>query len=290
LGNWVVIRAQIQQNQPGINKWVRDNPSIFPANESNIRVENYSGFTKALQPIINPETDRPQIGRKAQPMRAPLAVFILAVSFSSAYSGAAQAPANAAPPAEAVPVSGLLQPSLDTVHKTLDAVRLDKWKKGNIRDEANQNITEIQHDVQANLPPLLQDADSAPGTLSKVLPLSRHVNALYDVLLRVVEAARVAAPDEQAVQLQQALVSLGNARLALGERVQGSADALEKQVIDLRSTIQAQEARRTLTPAPAALPCVPPPANKTKTKTHKAVAKPTTPKPPATTTPAKPNQ
>ncbi|HEV2485248.1 MAG TPA: hypothetical protein VGT08_06925 [Terracidiphilus sp.] len=224
-------------------------------------------------------------------MRILLAVFILAVFSSPSFTCAAQAPANVAPLPAPVPVSGLLQPSLDTVHRTLDALRLEKWKKGNIRDEANQNISEIQHDLQANLPPLLHDADAAPGSLSKVLPLSRHVNALYDVLLRVVEASRVAGPDEQAAQLQQALVSLGNARLALGEHMQGSADALEKQVTDLRNTIQAEAARRPLTPAPAALPCVPPTIHKTTSKTRKQVAKPT-PKPPATTTttPAKPNQ
>jgi hypothetical protein len=228
-------------------------------------------------------------------MRIALAVFIMAIFSSPSPVGAAQAPANGAPLAAPVPllvpVSGLLQPSLDTVHRTLDALRLEKWKKGTIRDEANQNISEIQHDLQANLPPLLHDADASPGTISKVLPLSRHVNALYDVLLRVVEAARVSAPDDQTAQLQQALVSLGNARLALGDRMQGSADALEKQVIDLRSTIQAQAARRSLEPAPAALPCVPATPRKTTSKTRKPAVKPT-PKPPATTTttPAKPNE
>jgi hypothetical protein len=222
-------------------------------------------------------------------MRIPLAVFILAIFSSPSVIGAAQAPADGAPLPAPVPVSGLLQPSLDTVHRTLDALRVEKWKKGNIRDEANQNISEIQHDLQTNLPPLLHDADTAPGTLSKVLPLSRHVNALYDVLLRVVEAARVSAPDDQAAQLQQALVSLGNARLAIGERMQGSADALEKQVVDLRSALQVQAARSPVVPAPAALPCVPPAPHRTTKKTNKPVAKPS-PKPPVTTTttPAKP--
>jgi hypothetical protein len=223
-------------------------------------------------------------------MRIALAAFIAAIfSFSSLVS-AAQAPASEASLPAPVPVSGLLQPSLDTVHRTLDALRLEKWKKGSIRDEANQNIGEIQHDLQANLPLLLHDADAAPGTISKVLPLSRHVNALYDVLLRVVEAARVVAPDDQAAQLQQALVSLGNARLALGDRMQGSADALEKQVIDLRSAIQAQATRRPPAPVPAALPCVPPTPHRTTRKKTKTPVKPAAKPPtPATTTPTKTN-
>jgi hypothetical protein len=285
----VVIPAQTQQNQFGKNKCVRYNPSIFPANESNIQSGESFRAYEGSRANNRPTTDRPQIGRKAQPMRIPLAVFILAIFSSPSIIGAVQAPADGAPLPAPVPVSGLLQPSLDTVHGTLDALRMEKWKKGNIRDEANQNISEIQHDLQTNLPPLLHDADTAPGTLSKVLPLSRHVNALYDVLLRVVEAARVSAPDDQAAQLQQALVSLGNARLAIGERMQGSADALEKQVVDLRSALQVQAARSPVVPAPAALPCVPPAPHRTTKKTNKPAAKPS-PKPPVTTTtaPAKP--
>ena len=84
--------------------------------------------------------------------------------------------------------------------------------------------------------------------------MSRHLNALYDVLLRVSEASRVSGTDDQAAQLQQALLSLGNARLALDDRMQGSAGALEKQVIDLRATIQQQAAERAAMPTPVAVP------------------------------------
>jgi len=183
----------------------------------------------------------------------------------------------------------MLAPSLDSVHRTLDALRVERWKKGTVRDEANANIAQILRDIDSNLPPLLHDADAAPGTIGKMLPVSRNVNALYDVLLRVVEAARVVAPDDQAEQLQKALVTLGNARLAFGDRMQGSADALEKQVVDLRATIQADAARRAAAPAPIALPCIPPPTHHTTTRTHKPPVKPA-PKPPAktTTTPTPP--
>ena len=48
------------------------------------------------------------------------------------------------------------------------------------------------------------------------------------------------APDEQVAQLQQALVTLGNARLAFGERMQTASAAIEKQVSDLRASLQSQ--------------------------------------------------
>jgi hypothetical protein len=111
--------------------------------------------------------------------------------------------------------------------------------------------------------------------LSKALPFSRNVDALYDVLLRVVEAARMAAPDEQANQLRQALSILGNARLALDDRMQEAAAAQETQLSDLRVTVQKQAAFKC--PAPPAPPTCPAPAPAKKAKKN--------PKPPATKAP-----
>jgi hypothetical protein len=207
-------------------------------------------------------------------VRIALAISIAAIYATLSVSCAGQLPANATPPRDAIagprPVSGLLQPSLDTVRRTLDAVRIDKWKKGSVRDEASVNIDSIRNDLRTNIPPLLEQADAAPGTVSKLLPVSSHIDALYDVLLRISEASRVAGPDDQAAQLQQALLSMSKARLALNDRMQGSADALEKQVADLHAAIQQQAAQRPFVPAPVALPCVPPPAKKPAAKTRKS--------------------
>ncbi len=203
-------------------------------------------------------------------MRFPFAVFLLAVFSPATLVCPAQTPPNGFPPANpspalrapSGPLSGTLQPSIDSVHRTLDQLRLEKWKRGALRDEAQAYIVQIQNDLESNLPPLLAQSDAAPGAVSKVLPVLRHLDALYDVLLRVVEAARISAPDDQADQLQQALATLGSTRLALGDRLQGSADAVEKQIVDLDATIKAQAARAAAPPSPVALPCVPPPAHR----------------------------
>ena len=89
---------------------------------------------------------------------------------------------------------------------------------------------------------LMKEGDAAPGTLSKVLPLSRNVDALYDVLVHVVEAARVSAPGDQVGQLQQAMADLEKARVAFGNQLQQTADVQEKQIVDLRTTVQTQAA------------------------------------------------
>jgi len=159
------------------------------------------------------------------------------------------------------------------VQQTMGALKLEKWKKGDIRDGADTNIAAIQRDIQDKLPPLLQDADAAPGTISKVLPLYRNIDALYDVVLRVLEASRVSAPADQIVQLQQALTSLGDARRALDGHLQESAGALEKQVSDLRTTLQAQLSTRS-----PVTPKCPAPATTRKPR-KKTTPSATTPKP-----------
>jgi hypothetical protein len=100
---------------------------------------------------------------------------------------------------------------------------------------------------------LLKDADSAPGTLTKVLPLSRNVDALYDVMVHVVEASRVVGTSDSVGQLQQALTDLEKARVVLDNQIQQTADMQEKQVVDLRTTVQKQDAslRAASTPPPA---------------------------------------
>lgn len=167
--------------------------------------------------------------------------------------------------------SDILQRSLDEVRITVGNVKLDKWKRGSVRDEAGTNIDAIQRDLQNTLPGLLKDADSSPGTLTKVLPLSRNVDALYDVMVHVVEASRVVGTSENVGQLQQALNDLEKARVVLDNQIQQTADMQEKQVNELRTTVQKQDAslRAAATPPPA--PKCPAPATTTRRR-HAAKA------------------
>jgi len=222
-------------------------------------------------------------------MRFPLIFLIATIPSWSCIAGAAQSPAQPASVASPAPVapSTLLKPALDNVQQTMGALKLEKWKKGDIRDGATSNVAAIQRDIQDKLPPLLQDADAAPGTISKVLPLYRNIDALYDVVLRVLEASRVSAPADQIVQLQQALTTLGDARRTLDGHIQESATALEKQVSDLRSTWKAQSAVRCPAPPPPATPKCPAPAPARKPR-KKTTPPTTTPNPsaaPANSTP-----
>jgi len=194
-------------------------------------------------------------------------------------------PAAAAPPPASVAVtvpagpSKILAPALENVEQTLSAIKTDRWKRGTVRDEASANIAAILKDLQKSLPPLIATADTQPETLSKVLPMAKNVAALYDVLLRVNEAARVSAPGDQVAQLEQTLERLRKARLVMDDHLQDLAAALEKQLGDLQAAVKAQAAIRCPAVPPPTVPvCTPPAARKVK---KKPAAKPTQTAPPA---------
>lgn len=160
--------------------------------------------------------------------------------------------------------SALVRPGLDAVKSAVAGVRLDKWKaSGAVRDEVNANLGSIRRDMEATLPGMLATADGAGDSVSKVLPAYRNIEALYDVLLRVVVAARLGAPQPQTAALEAAMASLDGGRRALGDRLQSSALAAEKQVMDLRAALKAVPP-----PAPPAV-AVPVPAKKKKAATKR---------------------
>ena len=190
--------------------------------------------------------------------------------------------APAAPPATSTTpgaIYAILQPALADVQNSLSGIKTDKWKRGSVRDEAADNIKAILHDLQENLPPLVTTADASPSAVSPSVPLVKHLGAIYDVLLRVEEAARVSAPGDQVAQLQQTLKSFETARLAVDDHIQQSATDQEKKITELQAALtkaQSEAAAAAQKPAPAAEPCKPPAPIKKKRKPAPA-AKPAQP-------------
>jgi hypothetical protein len=188
----------------------------------------------------------------------------------------APATAHANAPAQQKPAapSTLLQPSLDAIDQTVGALKLDKWKGGTVRTEAGASISSIQQDLHSTLPPLLQQADAAPGAVTQMLPVLRNVDALYEVLAHVYDAARVAAPGDQVDQLQQAAVGLEKARHALVDHLESAAAAQEKQVVTLQASLKAQPVPVCpVAPAPVETKPATAPAHKTVKKKAKPAVK-----------------
>jgi hypothetical protein len=188
-----------------------------------------------------------------------MAVIGCLVSLACAGQGFAHSSPKPAAVHAPVPPSSLVQPSLDNLQRTLFALRLEKWKRGTVRDEASANVDAILRDMQQTLPSLLRDADAAPGALSKALPASRNLDALYDTFLRVEEASRIAAPSDQVTQLQQALYQLESARRALDASLQQTALEQETQISALKMAVKTEATLQCpVTPPPVAPVCVAP--------------------------------
>jgi hypothetical protein len=167
----------------------------------------------------------------------------------------------------------MLQPSLDVLKSALDGVRLDKWKgSAAVRSDADTNLASIRKDMETTLPSLLATADAAPDSAAKALPAYRNVEALYDVLLRVATAGRIAAPGDQSSALDQALARLDDGRRALGDRLQEDAKSQEKRVGDLQAALKAVPP-----PAPPPVPVVCPTPAPVKKKAKPAAKPSTTP-------------
>ena len=193
---------------------------------------------------------------------------LAALLLGCAGSGDAQAPPVDAPMPAHVP-STLLRPALSLAGRDLDTVHAERWKLNSIvRDQTASDLKSVQRDLDTTLPPLLIVADQSP-TVVAMLPVSRNVNALYNVLVRLVERGRAAAPQEQESALEQARQSVDAARRAFDENLQATAGAEEK--------LRAELANEVLHPLP---PPPPPPVPAAPAK-KRARPKPVAPAPPA---------
>lgn len=197
---------------------------------------------------------------------------------------AAQPPAAAPAAAMQARPSAMLQPTIDTLQQTLEVLRPEKWKTSDAaRQEAAANISSIRRDLDTTLPGLLAQADAAPGSVSRLMPAYTNVEALYDVLLRIVGTANLSAPNQQSAALERARVRLEDAQRSLGGQLKSAGLAQEQQIHSLQAALRA-------VPPPAAPVVCPTPApakKKTRRRHRKAVAKPAKPAP--STQPSQPN-
>ena len=180
--------------------------------------------------------EQPQAAR--QHRAADMSFFralLIAVLASLPVSLAAQ---PAAPAPAASPVSSTIRPALGQVAQTLNSINVRRWKAPNpVRDAADGDVSSIQRDLNGTLAGLLQQADAAPASVPAAFAVYRNLDALYDTLLRVVETAELAAPDNEQSQLESALKTLENARNSLGDAIQNGSQTQQAELVRLRTVI-----------------------------------------------------
>jgi hypothetical protein len=129
---------------------------------------------------------------------------------------------------------------LSQVAQTLDGINVKRWKAPNpVRDSVEGDVSSIQRDLSGTLAGLLQQADAAPASVPAAFSVYRNVDALYDTLLRVVETAGLAAPENEEAQLETALKTLETARTSLGDAILSGSEREQAEVVQLRTAAAA---------------------------------------------------
>lgn len=147
-----------------------------------------------------------------------------------------------ADPPPPVALSSSLQPALSQVSQAVSNIDIRHWKAPNsVKSAASGDVSSIQHDLSGTLAGLMSQAQAAPSSISSSFAVYRNVDALYDTLLRVVQTADLAAPDQDATALGNALSQLEAARSDLGEKILLATQAQQNEVVRLR-TAMAREA------------------------------------------------
>lgn len=132
----------------------------------------------------------------------------------------------------------MLQPALSQVGQAIANVDIRHWKAPNaVKSATAGDISSIQRDLSGTLAGLMSQAQAAPASIPSSFSVYRNVDALYDTLLRVVETADLAAPDQDAYSLEAALKQLEEARGDLGERILAATQAQQNEVVRLRTAI-----------------------------------------------------
>ncbi len=172
----------------------------------------------------------------------------MALSFSAGGRASGQAAAGGAAAAPVTTMS-VLQPAVMTLQQAIDALRVDKWRASReVKGQTGDNVGSIRRDVESTLPGLVTAADAAPESLAALLPLTRNVGALYDVVLRVTVIADSAAPGDQAEALETSLTGLEAARRTLSERQERMASAEALKVVELQKQLSARPAVAAICP------------------------------------------
>jgi hypothetical protein len=128
------------------------------------------------------------------------------------------------------------------IASSTDELRPQKWKlHGDERDSVERDVSSVRHDVDLVLPPLVQQAQAAPGSVEKAMAVYRNVNALYDVLLRMTMTAQYSGSKDDAAVLSDALDKLERARATLAQALLDAAGAQEATIARMQAAVVVQQ-------------------------------------------------
>lgn len=180
-------------------------------------------------------------------MRTAFAVLLFATAALAQVGSNTPAHPLAPPPAgltTAAPAADPVLLQLTQVAQATNAdiarLRIDRWKTdGSSKQQAQNNADALQRNLQQALPGLVLAAQSAPTAVAPSFKLYRNVDALYDVLTALAQAASAFSKDEADSQsLARDAQQLDTLRHQLADRLEVMTTQRDAEMARLRAAEQ----------------------------------------------------
>ena len=176
-------------------------------------------------------------------------LFALPLLVTLAAAQTASSQPTAAPPVSYASVNqlnGMLTPleqASQTAQGNLSKLRIEHWKTdANTKRQTQADVESIQRNLQGALPAIITELRSSPENLPSTFKLYRNLDALYDVLVSVVESAGAFGSKDEFQSLQNDLSSVEKARHSFADRVETLAGTKETELARLRAQVQTAQA------------------------------------------------
>ena len=155
----------------------------------------------------------------------------------------AATPASPTAPVDVNQVLSLIGQSTGALRSTLGQLRIEKWKTGSQeKGQLQSNAESIRRNLTTALPGMVQGVRGAPDNLAASFKLYRNVNALYDVLASLTEAAGSFGPKEDYRDLSLELRQIDAARRSLADRLDQLATAKDAELARLSTQLKQAQA------------------------------------------------
>jgi hypothetical protein len=181
-------------------------------------------------------------------------LFLTCIAAAMAQSGPPPVPASGSN-GQGTPVSyasvtqlnGLLsqiEATSKTTQTDLGKLRIEKWKAdGSYKKQALGNVDSIQRNLQGALPEIIGQLRNAPEDVPASFKLYRNLDALYDVMVGVVEDAAAYGSKDDMQSLSNDLSAFEGTRRQLAERIENLASSKEGELTRLRTQLKSLQAQ-----------------------------------------------
>jgi len=146
-------------------------------------------------------------------------------------------------------ILGQLEAASKSTQADLVKLRIERWKTDNsYKKQVLANVDSIQRNLQSALPEIMAQLQAAPEDLPATFKLYRNLDALYDVLGNVAEAAGAFGSKDDFQSLSNDLNGFEGGRKQLAVRIESLSSAKEAEIVRLRADLKTAQAAIPTTP------------------------------------------